>query len=56
MHGGQWPGEGSFADYVKVQASLVWKVPETIGDEEAAAAGGIGPCAFFNSLSFEREG
>ncbi|GAA5997180.1 zinc-binding alcohol dehydrogenase family protein [Rhodotorula paludigena] len=52
VHGGQWPGEGSFAEYVKVQASLVWKVPETIGDEEAAAAGGIGPWTAIQALFF----
>lgn len=44
VHGGQWEGEGSFAEYVKAQAGLVWRVPDNLSDEEAAAAGGIGPC------------
>lgn len=46
VHGGLWEGEGSFAEYVKAEASLVWKVPENVGFEEAAASGGIAPCAF----------
>lgn len=51
VHGGLWPEEGSFAEYVKAEASLVWKVPESVSFEEAAAAGGIGPCEFA-SVSF----
>lgn len=39
-------------DYVTTEAILVWKVPENISPEEAAALGGIGPgepnvCLFF---------
>ncbi|BGP28536.1 Zinc-binding oxidoreductase alcohol dehydrogenase [Rhodotorula toruloides] len=50
VHGGQWEGEGSFAEYVKAQATLVWKVPDNVSDEEAAAAGGIGPWTAIQAL------
>ncbi|GAA5858840.1 hypothetical protein JCM8547_005008 [Rhodosporidiobolus lusitaniae] len=52
VHGGLWEGEGSFAEYVKADASLVWKVPETVSFEEAAAAGGIGPWTAIQALYF----
>ena len=44
VHGGAWEGEG-WAEYIKAQASLVWKVPDNLNDLEAAAAAGVGPCA-----------
>ncbi|GAA5981432.1 hypothetical protein JCM10908_004107 [Rhodotorula pacifica] len=50
VHGGQWEGEGSFAEYVKAQATLVWRVPDNLSDEEAAAAGGIGPWTAIQAL------
>ncbi|KWU46932.1 GroES-like protein [Rhodotorula sp. JG-1b] len=50
VHGGQWEGEGSFAEYVKAQAGLVWRVPDNLSDEEAAAAGGIGPWTAIQAL------
>ncbi|GAA6040361.1 hypothetical protein JCM8097_007575 [Rhodosporidiobolus ruineniae] len=52
VHGGLWEGEGSFAEYVKAQASLVWKVPESVSFEEASAAGGIGPWTAIQALYF----
>lgn len=51
VHGGQWEGEGSFAEYVKAQAGLVWRVPDNLSDEEAAASGGIAPCEPYPCLS-----
>ncbi|GAA5828238.1 hypothetical protein JCM11251_002651 [Rhodosporidiobolus azoricus] len=52
VHGGLWEGEGSFAEYVKAEASLVWKVPENVSFEEAAASGGIGPWTAIQALYF----
>ncbi|GAA5909272.1 hypothetical protein JCM6882_003785 [Rhodosporidiobolus microsporus] len=52
VHGGLWEGEGSFAEYVKADASLVWKVPDVVDFEEAAAAGGIGPWTAIQALYF----
>jgi len=36
----------SCVDYVKTDSTLVWKVPENISWEEAAASGGIAPRSF----------
>ncbi|GAA5857796.1 hypothetical protein JCM5353_002635 [Sporobolomyces roseus] len=43
VHGGRKDHEGSFAQYVLATATLVWKVPESVSWEEAAASGGIAP-------------
>ncbi|BGP36356.1 Zinc-binding oxidoreductase alcohol dehydrogenase [Rhodotorula kratochvilovae] len=51
VHGGQWEGEG-WAEYIKAQSSLVWKVPDNLSDEEAAAAGGIAPWTAIQALFF----
>ncbi|BGP12437.1 Zinc-binding oxidoreductase alcohol dehydrogenase [Rhodosporidiobolus nylandii] len=50
VHGGLWEGEGSFAEKVVATGSLVWKVPENVPFEEAAAAGGIGPWTAIQAL------
>ncbi|POY71205.1 hypothetical protein BMF94_5517 [Rhodotorula taiwanensis] len=50
VHGGQWEGEGSFAEYVKAEANLVWRVPDSLSDEQAAAAGGVGPWTAIQAL------
>ena len=40
VHGGVWPDEGAFAEYVRAPADLVWRVPAgTLGHDEAAALG-----------------
>ncbi|KAI0069768.1 GroES-like protein [Panus rudis PR-1116 ss-1] len=40
VHGGAVPDEGSFAEYLKASADLVWKIPEdTLSFEEAATMG-----------------
>ena len=40
VHGGVWPDEGAFAEYVRAPADLVWRVPEgTLDHDEAAALG-----------------
>ncbi|KAK4704786.1 hypothetical protein P7C70_g1422, partial [Phenoliferia sp. Uapishka_3] len=52
VHGGQWPGVGSFAEYVKTEAALVWKVPNSTSWAEAAAMGGIGPQTAVQALYF----
>lgn len=43
VHGGLFPTKGSFAEYLHVEYTLTWRVPDNIGDEEAAAMGGVGP-------------
>jgi len=39
--GGREQDEGAFAQYLKVPADLVWKIPDGTSFEEAAAIGGI---------------
>ncbi|KAH8924560.1 GroES-like protein [Atractiella rhizophila] len=39
--GAKFPGHGSFAEYLKTEGTLVWKIPEGTSFEEAAAMGGI---------------
>ncbi|GAA5957629.1 hypothetical protein JCM21900_000773 [Sporobolomyces salmonicolor] len=55
VHGGLWEGEGSFAEYVKTEATLVWKVSENIDWEEAAASGGIAPLTAVQALYFRHK-
>ncbi|GAA5877163.1 hypothetical protein JCM16303_006187 [Sporobolomyces ruberrimus] len=50
VHGGRWEDIGSFAEYVKTDSTLVWKVPESISWEEAAASGGIAPLTAVQAL------
>jgi len=51
VHGGAWEGEG-WAEYIKAQASLVWKVPDNLSDEEGAAAAGVGPWTVIQAFYF----
>ncbi|KAL2810563.1 chaperonin 10-like protein [Aspergillus granulosus] len=39
VHGGQYPDVGSFAEYLKVEESLAWKIPEGMSDAQAATYG-----------------
>jgi NADPH:quinone reductase-like Zn-dependent oxidoreductase len=39
VHGGQYKDIGSFAEYLKVDAGLAWKIPERVSDAEAATFG-----------------
>jgi NADPH:quinone reductase-like Zn-dependent oxidoreductase len=39
VHGGMYPDVGSFAEYLKVDGDLAWKVPETMSYAEAATYG-----------------
>ncbi|CEL11210.1 hypothetical protein ASPCAL14313 [Aspergillus calidoustus] len=39
VHGGQYKDIGSFAEYVKVDAGLAWKVGEGVSDAQAATFG-----------------
>ncbi|GAA5830697.1 hypothetical protein JCM5353_004091 [Sporobolomyces roseus] len=50
VHGGRWEDSGSFAEYVKTGSTLVWKVPESVSWEEAAASGGIAPLTAVQAL------
>ncbi|GAA5923098.1 zinc-binding alcohol dehydrogenase family protein [Sporobolomyces koalae] len=51
VHGGRIEfNEGAFAEYVKAMAPLVWKVPESVSWQEAAASGGIGPLTAVQAL------
>jgi len=39
VHGGQYPDIGAFAEYLKVDAELAWKIPEEITNSEATTYG-----------------
>jgi NADPH:quinone reductase-like Zn-dependent oxidoreductase len=39
VHGGLYPDRGSFAEYLKIDGDLAYKIPEGIPDEEAASIG-----------------
>ncbi|KAF5632281.1 TOXD [Fusarium tjaetaba] len=39
VHGGLYPDKGAFAEYLKIDADLAWKVPEHISDTEATTYG-----------------
>ncbi|KAL2823277.1 putative zinc-binding dehydrogenase family oxidoreductase [Aspergillus cavernicola] len=39
VHGGQYPDIGSFAEYLKVDGELAWKIPPAVTDSEAATYG-----------------
>lgn len=39
VHGGLYPDVGSFAEYLKIDGDLAWKVPETMSYAEAAPYG-----------------
>jgi NADPH:quinone reductase-like Zn-dependent oxidoreductase len=39
VHGGLFPDRGSFAEYLKTDADLAWRVPETIDDAAATTYG-----------------
>jgi NADPH:quinone reductase-like Zn-dependent oxidoreductase len=39
VHGGLFPDKGSFAEYLKVDADLIWRVPDNISDTDAATYG-----------------
>lgn len=39
VHGGQYSDIGSFAEYLKVDGELAWKIPPTLSDSEAATYG-----------------
>ncbi|KAH6887459.1 chaperonin 10-like protein [Thelonectria olida] len=39
VHGGLFPDRGTFAEYVKVDADLAWKIPDDISDTDATTYG-----------------
>lgn len=39
VHGGLYDDEGSFAEYLKVEVDLLFKVPKGMGMDEAATFG-----------------
>ncbi|RSL55299.1 hypothetical protein CEP51_014566 [Fusarium floridanum] len=39
VHGGLFPDKGAFAEYLKVEADLAWKIPENVSDTDAATYG-----------------
>ncbi|GKT90373.1 zinc binding enoyl-reductase [Colletotrichum tofieldiae] len=39
VHGGLYHDRGAFAEYLKIDADLAWKVPSGVSDEEAATYG-----------------
>ncbi|RDX46877.1 GroES-like protein [Lentinus brumalis] len=46
VHGGAWPDEGAFAEYLRTPAELVWPVPDSLKHEEAATLN----CAFWTAV------
>ncbi|KAH8590065.1 putative ToxD-like zinc binding oxidoreductase [Bisporella sp. PMI_857] len=50
VHGGISPDVGSFAEYIKIEGDLAWKVPEEITDA-AAATYGISPATAMLALN-----
>lgn len=55
VYGASQSKQGAFAEYVKTDASLVWKVSEGTSWEEAAALGGIGPDTAVHALYLQLE-
>lgn len=39
VHGGLFPDKGAFAEYLKTDADLAWKVPDGVSDTDAATYG-----------------
>ncbi|KAK2469288.1 hypothetical protein H9L39_19005 [Fusarium oxysporum f. sp. albedinis] len=39
VHGGLFPDRGAFAEYLKTDADLAWKIPDNISDADAATYG-----------------
>ncbi|POS75606.1 hypothetical protein DHEL01_v206000 [Diaporthe helianthi] len=39
VHGGLYPDKGAFAEYLKTDADLAWKVPEGVSDTDATTYG-----------------
>ncbi|KAH7201487.1 chaperonin 10-like protein [Fusarium oxysporum] len=39
VHGGLYPDKGAFAEYLKIDADLAWKVPDDISDTDATTYG-----------------
>lgn len=39
MHGGIYPDKGSFAEYLKIDGDLAWKIPGSVSDEVASTFG-----------------
>lgn len=39
VHGGLYPDRGAFAEYLKIDADLAWRVPDPVSDADAATYG-----------------
>jgi NADPH:quinone reductase-like Zn-dependent oxidoreductase len=39
VHGGIYPDRGSFAEYLKIDGDLAWKIPKNVSDETASTFG-----------------
>lgn len=39
VHGGIYPDRGSYAEYLKIDGDLAWKIPESVSDADAATYG-----------------
>ena len=53
VHGGKFPDRGSYAEYLKVEQEMLWKVPEGLEMDEAATFG-VGYCTA-GLVSFDRK-
>lgn len=47
VHGGLYPDKGSFAQYLKIDGDLAWKLPDAVTDETAATFGVSAGTAMF---------
>ncbi|CAH0044396.1 unnamed protein product [Clonostachys solani] len=50
VHGGLYPDRGSFAEYLKTDADLAWKIPEGVSDAEATTFG-ISACTAMHAIN-----
>jgi NADPH:quinone reductase-like Zn-dependent oxidoreductase len=48
VHGGLFPDKGAFAEYLKVESDLAWKVPDNVSDTDAATYGVSAVTAMLN--------
>jgi NADPH:quinone reductase-like Zn-dependent oxidoreductase len=48
VHGGLYPDKGSFAEYLKIDSDLAWKIPDEISDTDATTYGVSAVTAMLN--------
>lgn len=48
VHGGLYPDKGAFAEYLKIDADLAWRVPDAVSDTDATTYGVSAVTAMLN--------